>query len=197
MGKQDPENNPPGWSYNPASWPQRLPIIGLALVGTGIATYLALFQYEVVETVWEPFFGDGSEIILTSNLSEVLPVKDAALGAFSYFLDAATGAIGGNRRWRTMPWIVVVFALAVGPLGLVSIGLVMAQPLVYDEWCTLCVASAIVSVAMIGPAMDEALASCQYLKRVHDSGGSFWRAFWGLKRYRYDEGGHKMVPDST
>jgi hypothetical protein len=27
-----------------------------------------------------------------------------------------------------MPWIVIVFALAVGPLGAISIGLVIAQP---------------------------------------------------------------------
>jgi hypothetical protein len=29
---------PPGWEYNPASWSQRLPIIGLALLGFGIAS---------------------------------------------------------------------------------------------------------------------------------------------------------------
>jgi hypothetical protein len=33
---------------------------------------------------------------------------------------------------------------------------------------------------MIGPAMDEMLASLQYMKRVRDSGGSVWRRFWGL-----------------
>ena len=38
-----------------------------------------------------------------------------------------------------------------------------------------------VSVLMIGPAMDEVLASLQYLKRVRAEGGSVWRAFWGLK----------------
>jgi len=32
---------------------------------------------------------------------------------------------------------------------------------------------------MIGPAMDELLASLQYLKREHDHGRSVWHAFWG------------------
>ena len=176
----EPRDVPPGWDYNPAAWSQRVPIVSLALVGTGIATYLALFQVGMISTVWEPFFGNGSERILTSGLSKVLPIPDAALGALSYLVDAAAGVIGGRGRWRTMPWIVVLFALLVGPLGAISIGLVIAQPVVYDAWCTLCLASAAVSVAMIGPAMDEALASLQHLKRVSTSGASVWRAFWGL-----------------
>jgi uncharacterized membrane protein len=170
---------PPGWSYNPATWGQRLPIIGLALVGFGIATYLALYQLRLIPTVWEPFFGDGSRTVLDSDLSRVVPIPDAALGAFGYLVDAVAGAIGGTRRWKRMPWVVIVFGLAVGPLGVVSIALVVSQPLVVGAWCTLCLASAVVSLAMIGPAMDEMLASLQYLRRVRDAGLPFWSHFWG------------------
>ena len=178
--RQQEKNVPPGWDYNPASWSQRIPIVVLALIGFGIATYLALYQLDVFATVWEPFFGNGSEKILNSSLSRVLPIPDAALGAFGYLLDAVTGAIGGTRRWRSMPWIVVVFGLAVGPLGFVSILLVVSQPVLIDAWCTLCLASAVISVVMIGPAMDEMLASLQYMKRVKDSDVSLWKAFWGF-----------------
>lgn len=180
----EPDAIPEGWEYNPSTWPQRLPIIGLAAVGFAIATYLALFQYELVPTVWEPFFGDGSEKVLTSSLSNVLPVSDGALGAFSYLMDAVTGAIGGRRRWKTMPWIVILFGLFVGPLGAVSIGLVISQPLVVGEWCTLCLATAMISLAMIGPAMDEMLASLQHIKREAGRGRSAWRVFWGLSDER-------------
>lgn len=172
-------SSPPGWEYNPSIWSQRLPIVGLAFVGFGIALYLALYQWRFLQSVWEPFFGRGSEIILNSSVSRVLPIPDAALGAFGYLLDAVTGVIGGRRRWRTMPWIVILFGLAVGPLGLVSILLVILQPVLYDAWCTLCLASAVVSLAMIGPAMDEMLASLQHLRRAHREGRSVWRAFWG------------------
>lgn len=170
---------PPRWRYNPSTWRQRIPIIVLALVGFGIATYLALYQLEIFSTVWEPFFGQGSATILTSDVSYLLPIPDAALGAAGYLLDAVSGAIGGRGRWRSMPWIVVVFGVAVGPLGAVSIILVILQPVLYDSFCTLCLASAVISVAMIGPAMDEMLASLQFLRRVRDSGGSVWQAFWG------------------
>jgi uncharacterized membrane protein len=171
---------PPGWDYNPASWPQRVPIIVLAVIGFAIAMYLALYQWRVFETVWEPFFGGGSVTILNSWVSELLPFPDAFLGALGYLADAVTGSIGGRARWRTMPWVVVIFGLLVGPLGVVSIMLVVFQPVLFDAWCTLCLASAVVSVLMIGPAMDEFLASLQYLARERAGGRSWWRAFWGL-----------------
>ena len=171
---------PPGWEKNPSTWSERLPIVGLALIGFAIATYLALYQWQVLATVWEPFFGEGSVTILNSRISHILPVPDAALGAFGYFLDAATGVIGGRARWRTMPWMVVIFGLAVGPLGFVSVMLVIFQPVLFDAWCTLCLASALVSVLMIGPAADEVLASLHYLKQERLRGRSLWNAFWAL-----------------
>lgn len=172
---------PPGWDYNPATWSERLPIIILAIVGMGVASYLGLYQIDVVDDVWEPFFDDGSRTILDSNISHVLPIPDAWLGAFAYLVDAVTGAIGRTNRWKTMPWIVVVFGLAVGPLGFVSVMLVVFQPVLLNAFCTLCLASAVISIAMIGPAMDEMLASLQYLQRVKRSGQSVWSAFWGRR----------------
>lgn len=172
---------PPDWDYNPASWPQRIPIIVLAVIGFLVATYLSLYQFRIISTVWEPFFGNGSVKILNSPVSHMLPIPDAALGALGYLADAVGGAVGGRRRWKTMPWIVVFFGVAVGPLGLVSVMLVVFQPVLFDAWCTLCLITAFISVVMIGPAMDEVLASLQYLRRAKDSGESLWRAFWGYK----------------
>jgi uncharacterized membrane protein len=170
---------PPGWSYNPSSWGERLPLVGVALAGLGIALYLALYQWRVLDSVWEPFFGRGSAVVLNSPVSRLLPIPDAALGALGYVLDAVSGVIGGTDRWRSKPWVVLLFGFAVGPLGAVSIMLVIFQPVLFRAWCTLCLASAAASVAMIGPAMDEVLASLQYLRRVHRAHESVWRAFWG------------------
>lgn len=169
---------PSGWRTNPSNWSQRLPIVGLALLGTAIAAYLTAFQVGLIDTVWEPFFGGGSEVILTSSVSRVLPIPDAALGALSYLADAVTGAIGGRDRWRRIPWLVILFGLAVGPLGAISVLLVILQPVMFDAWCTLCLASAVISLAMIGPAMDEVLASLQHVRGIQRGGGSAWRALW-------------------
>jgi nucleoside-diphosphate-sugar epimerase/uncharacterized membrane protein len=185
---------PLGWDYNPSTWDQRLPIIAVALAGFGIALYLALFQWRILDDVWEPFFGQGSRVILDSPISHILPIPDAALGAFGYLLDAVTGAIGDRRRWRTMPWMVILFGLAVGPLGAVSLLLVIVQPVLLDNWCTLCLVSALLAVVMIGPAMDEVLASLQYLKRQYEKGHSIWHAFWGRQDLR--SGQSKAAPRS-
>jgi uncharacterized membrane protein len=170
---------PPGWDYNPSAWPQRLPLVFVALAGVGIATYLSLYQLKVTANVWDPFFGHQTEKILTSSVSKLLPIPDALLGAFGYVVDAVSGAVGGTERWKTKPWIVIVFGVAVGPLGLVSILLVISQPVFFNAWCTLCLCSALISVVMISPAMDEMLASLQFLQRVKRSGNSVWKAFWG------------------
>jgi uncharacterized membrane protein len=173
------ENIPPQWDYNPSSWPQRLPLVIVAVIGFLIALYLGLYQLEFFSTVWEPFFANGSELVLNSSISKALPVPDAILGAFGYILDVVTGVIGKTDRWKTKPWIVILFGIAVGPLGLISVLLVILQPVVVGAWCTLCIVTAVISVVMISPAMDELLASLQYLQRVKRSGQSVWKAFWG------------------
>jgi uncharacterized membrane protein len=173
---------PPGWASNPSAWSHRLPVLGLALLGLAIATYLALHQWGITPNVWEPFFGDGSEVVLHSWVSQALPVPDAALGALAYLLDAAITLVGGTDRWRTRPWVVLAFGAVVAVAGITSILLIVAQPLLFHAWCTLCLASAAVSLALTAPALDEALASFDFLERVGAEGGSRWRAFWGLRQ---------------
>jgi hypothetical protein len=36
---------------------------------------------------------------------------------------------------------------------------------------------------MISPAIDEVLASLQYLQRVHQAGYPLWEAFWGKSSF--------------
>jgi hypothetical protein len=177
---------PPGWSVNPSLWSQRLPIVALAVVGGVAATWLALYQQGFVDTIWEPFFGDGTrQIVVESEFSrffESWPIRDAGIGAIGYLVDALTGIIGGTRRWRTMPWIVIVFGIFVGPFGAMSVILTIFQPVLYNAFCTLCLISGVISLAMIGPAVDEVLASLQHLKRQRRAGLSVWKAFWGLSQ---------------
>lgn len=169
---------PPGWSYNPSAWVQRLAIVFLAMVGFFLARYMAAFQLGHIASPWDPFFGESTRRVLTSDVSKAFPVSDAGLGALSYLLDALAGLIGGVRRWRTMPWMVVLFGLFIIPPGVTSIVLVILQPVGIGDWCTLCLAASVVMLLMVSPALDEVIATGQFLLRTRRAGGHMWRVFW-------------------
>jgi uncharacterized membrane protein len=170
---------PPGWAWNPSAWRERLPLVLLALGGCGVAAYLTLYQVGLFQTVWEPFFGTGSRTILHSSVAQFLPIPDAALGALAYLLEAACGLLGGTARWRTAPWLVLAYGGLVGLLGLGSVALLIAQPVAFGAWCTLCLVSAAISIGLLGPALREPLAALQHLRREYEHGDSLWQAFWG------------------
>jgi uncharacterized membrane protein len=178
---------PPGWTYNPSAWSHRVPLLVLALVGFGIAAYLAFYQVGLFPNVWEPFFRNGSQIILHSRLARLLPIPDAALGALGYTLEVISGGIGGRERWWTIPWIVLFFGVVVGLLGLGSVLLVIAQPVLFHAWCTLCLVSAFISISMVGLAIEEVWASIQHLKRERARSSSWRRVFGGIEKNEEDK----------
>ena len=172
------EDIPPGWSYSPSAWSQRLPMIALAFVGFFIARYLTAYQLGHISEGWDPFFDEGTARIITSDVSRAWPIADAGLGAMSYLLEALSGMMGDRRRWRTMPWMVAMFAVLVIPLGAVSIFFIVIQPIMIGTWCTLCLVSAAAMVFMLPYAVDEVVAMSQFLIRARRVGQSLWSAFW-------------------
>lgn len=178
-------DTPPGWSYNPSGWAQRLPIIVLALVGLLIARYLTGYQLGQIGGVWDPFFPglpddpskNGTEAVITSFVSESLPIPDAALGGYTYALEILTGLIGGRARWRTMPWLVLLFGLMIAPLGVVSILFVIIQPVVIGTWAFLTLVGAAAMLMQIPYSLDELLATVQFMRRRVRAGRSLLRVF--------------------
>jgi Vitamin K epoxide reductase family len=171
----------PPWDYNPSAWDQRIPICLLALVGFAISAYLALFEWGLIDSVWDPVFGQGSERVLASDVSHTLyrwfGIPDAALGAIAYLGDAVLGLAGSTRRWQYRPWMVILFGIDVIPLGGVSAVLVLLQATLVGYWCFLCLLSALISMILIYFAYDEVWASLLYLRRVRRATGS-WRVVW-------------------
>jgi hypothetical protein len=86
--------------------------------------------------------------------------------------------MGSEARWRTMPWMVTVFAILVIPLGLTHIVLVISQPVIVGSWCTLCLLSAAIMLPMIPLEFDEVIAMGQFLRKSTKKGDSFWHLFW-------------------
>ena len=175
---------PPGWDYNPSTWTQRLPIIFLAVIGLEVSRYLTAYQLGLIDGVWEPFFmgsaadpQNGTEEIITSDVSEAFPIPDAALGGYTYALEILTGIVGSKARWRTMPWLVFLFGLMIVPLGIVSISFIIIQPIVIGTWSTLTLIAAAAMLIQIPYSVDELLATLQFVKRRAKAGKSMLRVF--------------------
>lgn len=173
---------PFGWTYSPSSYSQRMPIVALAFVGLFISRYLAAYQLGHIDGTWDPFFrgaaeGDrnGTQTVITSTVSKGFPIADAGLGAVAYALDILTGAIGDRRRWRTMPWLVLIFGLLIIPLGLVSITFIVIQPTIIGTLCALCLLQAAITIILVPYSIDEVIATTQYLFQSRRAGRSFWR----------------------
>lgn len=170
---------PAGWTYNPSSWPQRLPTMCLAVVSWFLARYMATYQLGYTENMWDPFFGNNGTLqVITSDLSDSFPISDAGLGAMAYCIEFLMGAKGGVRRWYTMPWLVVIFGILVVPLGIVSILLVCSQPIIVHHWCTWCLTAATCCMFMITFAVNEVIAACQYIVSECAKGRSWWDVLW-------------------
>jgi len=169
---------PLGWSYNPSSWIQRAPILALALLSFLMSRYMAAFQLGHISWVWDPVFANGTVQVLTSTVSKAFPVSDAGLGAFIYLIELLSGFMGDSRRWRTMPWMVALFGFMVVPLGIVSVVLIILQPVVVGAWCTLCLLSALFMLIMVALSLDEVIAMAQFLLQTRRAGKSVWRTFW-------------------
>lgn len=177
---------PAGWTYNPSTWQQRIPIVFFAVVGWFVARYLASYQLHYIPTIMDPF-GTDTEKVISSIISQNFPVPDAGLGAMAYSLEAIMAIKGGVRRWHMMPWIVVTFGILVVPLGLVSIILVTLQPIAVGAWCGLCLVIATCMLIMLALTVDEVFAVMQYLIKVHRTKKeNFWKIFFQGSEYLED-----------
>ena len=176
---------PPGWTYNPSSWAQRVPIIATALIGLYVSRYLGAYQLGYLLTVWDPFFPgspadprNGTEEIVTSWVSKAWPFPDAAIGAYVYVLEIVTALVGSTRRWRTMPWLVILFGLMIAPLGVTSIVFIIIQPVLLDTWSVIALIGAAAILVQIPYSLDELIATVQFMHRRSRAGRNWIRVLF-------------------
>jgi uncharacterized membrane protein len=174
----DKDEIPTGFSHNPSAWKFRIPIIALACLSWFISRYLASYQLGYIDHVWDPVFGDGTKLVITSKISKSFPVPDAGLGAMAYTLEALLGCMGGKSRWRSMPWAAASFAFLVVPVGICSIILIILQPVIVGAWCLLCLITALSMLIMVILAFSEMRAVISFLYQSVKTGKPFWQTFW-------------------
>jgi uncharacterized membrane protein len=140
----------------------------LAAVGCLVAINLAAYELHLTPAVWDPLFGSASsERVLTSPLSHLLPVPDAALGALAYLVEVVLTALGGTERWRQQPLLVLVFGIVVAALAATGVVLILDQLVLVHAFCTLCLSSAVISFINAALARDEVLASLRVFVSHH------------------------------
>jgi len=188
------------YSYNPSAWEQRIPICVLAFVAAAISAHLSMFQWGLIDSPWDPVFGEGSKVVLKSSTAEnmymFLGIHDASLGVLAYLGDAVLGLAGSTRRWQYRPWMVILFGIDVIPLGIVSAILVGLQGLVVGSWCFLCIVTAVLSLILVYWAWDEVRISVTYLWTVWKQNRSWrllWNAFWGIRTEELDRVANSML----
>jgi nucleoside-diphosphate-sugar epimerase/uncharacterized membrane protein len=184
-GMMDPKSIPPGWTYSPSTDAQRLPIVVMGLIGLLISRHLTAYQLGHIDNAWEPFFmgspadpRNGTEEIITSEVSRMWPIPDAGLGAVSYLLEILMAVMGTRDRWRTMPWMVTFFGILVIPLGVISIYFIIIQPIVIGTWSTPTLIAALAMLIMIPFALDEVIAMGQFLYWARCRGKPLIRTFF-------------------
>lgn len=187
------------YRHNPSAWSQRIPISVLACVAAIITLHMSLFQWGLIDSVWDPVFGDQSNKVLKSKVAHDLflwiGIHDAAMGALAYLGDAILGLAGSPRRWQYRPWMVILFGIDVIPLGVISAILVAAQAFVVGYWCFLCLVTAVISLILVYWAWDEVRISLTYLWRVYKASDlrTLWLAFCGIRRPVMDEVAEGML----
>jgi uncharacterized membrane protein len=150
-------------------------LVGLAFLGLVVATYLALYQLRFYEEVWDPFFSARTVLDLTE------PVPDALFGVAAYAAELVLLVLGGPDRWRSLPWTCLALGFVLVCGALVSIVLIVIQPTVAGAWCTLCLVSAALSLALFVLGFGEARAAWQHVARAHRRGARWGDAFWGRR----------------
>lgn len=155
---------------------------------------MGAFQLGYIDHIWDPFFTDGTLHVITSKISKDFPVSDAGMGALCYTLESLLGWQGNSRRWAGMPWLVFAFGFLVIPVGIVSITLIILQPVVVGAWCSWCLATAAFMLIMIVLTAGELAAVLQLMNEVRKKGGSVWNVFW--KGGRPDQDSTRIKPGS-
>jgi Vitamin K epoxide reductase family len=169
---------PPGFDSNPTSYRKRALLAVLAFAGLLVAAYLTLYQWDAWP-VWDPFFDATKVLDLTK------PVPDALAGVAAYGSELLLLALGGRDRWQRLPWACLALAAILSIGAVVSIALIIIQPTVAGGWCTLCLVSAAISLALFFLGIDEGRAAWQHVRRELARGTALGDAVWG--RYRAAE----------
>jgi uncharacterized membrane protein len=117
----------------------------LSLLGLGISLYLTYVYTS--NTVAVCLSGGGCDTVQHSPYARILGVPIPTLGAVAYGLLLVLAACAQRKSERQETWLLALFGVSF--VGLLFSGyLTYLEKFVIHAWCTWCVASAIIQVAV-------------------------------------------------
>lgn len=128
---------------------RRVAAVVLALAGAGVAGYLAAVQMDAISHAWDPLFGDGTDTVIGSSVANLLPFPDALLGVLGYLVEAGLILVTATARGRSTRWPGLLLEVEAVGFALAGVGLVAVQAFVVEAWCSWCLASAVLSWAIL------------------------------------------------
>ena len=94
---------PEPWDYNPSKWSQRVLICLVATPAFLAAVYMGLYQWRLIDGVWDPVFGEQTLQVLNSETSHTMyrwfRIPDAMLGALAYLGDMVFALAASTMHW--------------------------------------------------------------------------------------------------
>lgn len=133
-----------------------------AFCGFVISSYLAACEIEMIRNAWDPIFSSGTMLVLHSKFSQSLPVPDAGVGAFVYFVEFLLALSTSLKNIVIFSYSLIALAM-----GGVAVLLLSLQLFVIHEFCFLCLVSAALSILILIGSLPEILVAARRIKH-HD-----------------------------
>ena len=128
-----------------------------------MAGWLTLYQFGLLAQVWDPVFGSHAS---RAVLDLTAPVPDALAGVIAYGTEIALLLLASLPDRRVRAWTTLGLGAMLTAGVVVSVALIAVQALVVGAWCTLCLCSAALSLALFTAGFREVRRAREYLR--HD-----------------------------
>ena len=136
---------------------RRRKIIGLSILGLGIAAAASLLQTGVIKHLPDPPLGNfDADKVMTSDEAYQFGIPDAAIALTGFAANVPLAAWGSSERTREQP-IVPLIASGKAALEAAAAGWYFYQmPTKLKTWCGYCIVSAGVYFAIFALTLPEA-----------------------------------------
>lgn len=147
-------------------------VAALALGCIGTLSVVGLYQIGIIPAVPEPALPgfDADRVDASGEAYALLATPDAFLGIASYAGTLVLAGAGAADRAQRRPWLVMLFAGKVALDALSAAFLTVEQISRHRKLCSWCMASAVLTFAMVPQVVPETRRAADRLL----SGGSSW-----------------------